>query len=671
MLNEQVIEKVVERLVRRIEQGNEYVITTIAKNIKKLGKLSTTDAHKLAQIMKYGGDYNKIVDRLNKITKINKKEIYKIFDEVAKRDYDFAEDFYKYRNKKYISYYQNEVLQKQVKAIADITSNRYENIMNTKQIGLGIVDKDNNITFKTLKTAYNELIDEAVLNVSQGKETFKNAMFKRVKELGNGLKVIYEQVDEETGEIKRSVRRADSVVRMHLNDSLNELHNATQTIIGNQFESDGVEISVHEFPAIDHELAQGRQFSNEQFKKLQEEGKATDYKDVKIDLHRTLKDGSTSKSFRPISHYNCYHYVFSIILGVNIPQYDDKKLQQIIDRNNEGFTLDGKHYTMYEGTQLQRKIESAIRNQKDIQIAGRESGLDDLVQDAQRKITLLNNKYKQVSEASGLSRKMDRLRVSGYHRVKRQDNYVPKSVVDLKYNALDDKEMSFTEWQEHFNKKYGSFDMLDGKTEYKPGKLGYVGIDNSFGKIDKRLINTNLTQYEYLVDKYNLIDEHGLTLKAEYNNGRKMAWSQRESAITFNMRYFKDKDMIDETLLRCRDRKWFNTTDKDKIDKHIITHEYGHLVEEHYINNYNKDKPINNGYLTRREADSMIRDEILSRVVKKTGLTRTEIKNNYFSGYAKSRRNFEWFAEAFTDYELENTSPFAEEFGKWLEENVL
>ena len=419
MLNEQVIEKVVERLVRRIEQGNEYVITTIAKNIKKLGKLSTTDAHKLAQMMKYGGDYNKIVDRLNKITKINKKEIYKIFDEVAKRDYDFAEDFYKYRNKKYISYYQNEVLQKQVKAIADITSNRYENIMNTKQIGLGIVDKDNNITFKTLKIAYNELIDEAVLNVSQGKETFKNAMFKRVKELGNGLKVIYEQVDEETGEIKRSVRRADSVVRMHLNDSLNELHNATQTIIGNQFESDGVEISVHEFPAIDHELAQGRQFSNEEFKKLQEEGKATDYKNVKIDLHRTLKDGSTSKSFRPISHYNCYHYVFSIILGVNIPQYDDKKLQQIIDRNNEGFTLDGKHYTMYEGTQLQRKIESAIRNQKDIQIAGRESGLDNLVQDAQRKITLLNNKYKQVSEASGLSRKMDRLRVSGYHRVKR------------------------------------------------------------------------------------------------------------------------------------------------------------------------------------------------------------------------------------------------------------
>lgn len=418
MLSEEVIDKVVERLVRRIEQGNEYVISKIARDIKKLGRLSSKEAHELAQMLKYGGDYKKIVDRLNKITNINKKEIYKIFDEVAKSDYQFAKQFYEFRNMKYIPYDKNVVLKNQVKAIAEITANRYANIMNTKQIGLGIIDKNKKVVFKTLKTAYNDLIDEAVLNVSQGKEHFREAMFDRLKQLGNGLKVVYEQVDEETGEVKRTYRRADSVVRMHLNDSLNELHNKTQDEIGKSFNSDGVEVSVHEYPAIDHEEVQGRQFSNKEYEKLQTTGRATDYKDKKIDLHRLLKDGTPTKSFRPISMYNCYHYIFRIVLGVSKPNYNDDELDEIIQRNQDGFMYEGKHYTMYEGKQMQRKLESAIRNQKDIQIAGREADNDDVIREAQNKITLLTRKYKQVSEASGLSQKKDRLRVSGYRRKK-------------------------------------------------------------------------------------------------------------------------------------------------------------------------------------------------------------------------------------------------------------
>ena len=119
-----------------------------------------------------------------------------------------------------------------------------------------------------------------------------------------------------------------------------------------------------------------------------------------------------------MSFFQCYHYIFPIILGVSDPEYTDKELNQIIEDNNKGFEFDGKHYTNYEGTQLQRQLETKIREQKDAQILAKESGQDDLVRDAQKNITDLTKKYKDLSQASGLPTKMQRLRVSGYKRTK-------------------------------------------------------------------------------------------------------------------------------------------------------------------------------------------------------------------------------------------------------------
>ena len=45
------------------------------------------------------------------------------------------------------------------------------------------------------------------------------------------------------------------------------------------------------------------------------------------------------------------------------------------------------------------------------------SGNKELVQESQQKITQLTHKYKELSVVSGLPTKMERMRVSGYHRV--------------------------------------------------------------------------------------------------------------------------------------------------------------------------------------------------------------------------------------------------------------
>ena len=255
-----------------------------------------------------------------------------------------------------------------------------------------------------LEKAYKEIIDKAILSVSQGKTTFNEEMYKVIKEYGSsGLKTF----DYENG---RSVR-LDSAIRMNMKDTLRQLHNEEQEIFGKEFDSDGVEISVHFNPAPDHALVQGKQFSNEEFNKFQNDKDCYSYDKIFFPAEFEGHDR------RSISEYNCYHYTFAIILGVSEQAYTNKELKQIIDDNNKGFDYEGKHYTNYEGTQLQRDIEKKIREQKDIQIMARASGQDDLVADSQKQISILTKKYKELSNVSGLPTKMDRMKVSGYKRV--------------------------------------------------------------------------------------------------------------------------------------------------------------------------------------------------------------------------------------------------------------
>ena len=145
MLSDEVIEKVVERLAVRMEQANEYILHEIGKSIKKLGTLSPSKAQELIQILRYGGDYRKIIRKIKEITKLNIKDIEKIFKEVAKKDYEFAEQFYKFRNKKYIPWEENSELQKYVKTLAKITAKKYVNL--TKTMAFATYDKNGKIKY--------------------------------------------------------------------------------------------------------------------------------------------------------------------------------------------------------------------------------------------------------------------------------------------------------------------------------------------------------------------------------------------------------------------------------------------------------------------------------------------------------------------------------------------
>ena len=402
MLDEELQEKLLKVFDKRFQDYNSKVLWELGQIIAKFKDLTPSQANVLAQQLKFSNSAKEVLAELSKQGAISVKDLKKILERVAKENSGFAETYYKAREIDMPVYKENKALQNLVSAIYKQSGEEFKNI--AKSTGFRLLDVNKKPLLLNIQETYNEVIDRCVIAVMEGKETYQQTMRSTLKQLAeSGVR----KIEYKSG----YSRRIDTSVRMNILDSTRQISNESQKLFGKEFDADGIEISTHLNPSPDHSNVQGHQFSNKEYEKLQSTGVATDYNGEVIDIR--IKD-----NFRPISTMNCFHYIFSIVLGVSKPQYSNEELKKIIDDNEKGAELDGKHYTNYELTQIMRKLETKIREQKDLQIIARASDDKDLILQAQTKITQLTNKYKQVVKISGLPNQLStRGRVYNYHRV--------------------------------------------------------------------------------------------------------------------------------------------------------------------------------------------------------------------------------------------------------------
>ena len=402
MINEELQEKLLSVFDKRFQDYNTKVLEELGNVIKQFKDLTPSQAYKLGQQLKYNTTVKDLLNELSKISGLSVKDLKAILEKVAKENIGFADVYYKSRGLETPLYNENKALQRLVSSVYKVSGEEFKNI--AKSTGFRLLDSNGNPLLLDINQTYNEVIDRCIVAVSQGKETYQQAMRSTLKQLSSsGVR----KIEYESG----YSRRLDTSIRQNILDSMRQVANESQQLFGEEFDSNGIEISTHLNPSPDHSNVQGHQFSNKEYEKLQSTGVATDYNGEVIDIR--IKD-----NFRPISTMNCFHYIFSIVLGVSKPQYSNEELKKIIDDNEKGAELDGKHYTNYELTQIMRKLETKIREQKDLQIMARASDDKDLILQAQTKITQLTNKYKQVVKISGLPNQLStRGRVYNYHRV--------------------------------------------------------------------------------------------------------------------------------------------------------------------------------------------------------------------------------------------------------------
>lgn len=677
MLDESVEQALEERLAKRMQEANSYVLKQIAKTLSKIGTITPSQATRLVNVLKFGGNYKKIVKELQKYTKLNEKDIDKIFNNVAKQNEMFAKQFYDYRNIPMIPFDKNNELKDQVRAIAQATKGEMGNISDT----WGFQKIVNGERINTpLSQVYQDVIDRGVYAVSQGKESFNQEARRIIGELTrSGLR----KIDFDSG----YSRRVDSQVRMNLKDGMRTLNNTMFQQFGEEFGADGVEISVHELPAPDHQEVQGRQFSTKkpsddemsEFEKFQNDKDCYAYdpnaKDHKGKFFPSVSV-ETGHDRRSIGQYNCYHDIFPIILGLTKPRYTDEELQKFIDDANKKIKFEGKTYTMYEATQLQRKLETEVRKEKDRYNMARELGKDgeDEMLEAEKNIRLLEKKYFNLSKVSGLETDVERLWVQGYKYNKlteEQENRLKDLEKPIKIGIEKPKDdepitsipqnVEFDE-EEYFAMQVG--DLSDRN----------IDIDSYVANMDRRVREANLDKLTELADKYSHDAYFNDPLKITYKRlGEKTygkSWYNPHE-IALNNLWYANYDKLYNGYLEDEKIKWHPKTLKDE-NRVVATlvHEYGHTIEWNYLKMLRESARRNNSSFSFKKADTDLRDTIMRKTLKKTGekLSITEFKKKYFTGYGKYKQNYEWFAEGFCQMELGEQNEFTEAIKEWLGE---
>lgn len=113
----------------------------------------------------------------------------------------------------------------------------------------------------TVKEAYGKIMDFAWMQTATGTYDFQTAVREATKKLlERGLRVI-------PGKDGRSYR-LEYAVRSYITNRMGEMFNAVNQMNYDAIGADGWEISAHPAPAPDHALYQGRQYSKEEYDRI-------------------------------------------------------------------------------------------------------------------------------------------------------------------------------------------------------------------------------------------------------------------------------------------------------------------------------------------------------------------------------------------------------------------
>ena len=375
MLTAYQIEALRSKSEKLVEPITDFLIEDIAKRVSEAGQLTGTASYEAWQLQKLGVSQRKLKKEIAKRLKISQREAEKLLTQAAKAGYDY--DISRFPAKEGIPLSANSSLQQVLDATVKLANDDLANITQT----IGFVCPDG--VCRELTDAYNNACDFAFQKVMLGAQDTTSAIRDAVKNLADkGIRTI----DYASG-VHTSLEAA---VRRNMISGLGLMQEKISQQIHDDIGCDGWEISAHAGSAPDHEPIQGLQYSDEEYQEL------------------------NNSLVRRIGTLNCGHSAMPIILGVNEPQYTKEELEDFRKQNEEGVTFDGKHYTLYEATQRQRRMENAVRMQKRRILIDEATGDQEKLVIDQVKLQRLKQEYTRFSNGVGLPAQHARMEAAGF-----------------------------------------------------------------------------------------------------------------------------------------------------------------------------------------------------------------------------------------------------------------
>lgn len=565
MLSENTLNALPEAIYQRLNAINTECLNRIGQKVKEIGQLSRGDLRKLQRIQTYGTlDINAELER---ITSKNAREIRDIIDAVAKDIYTSAAPLYDANGIQQIPYAKNTELQRYVESITRQTVGECINLTQHTAFCIFGADGTTNSFFKansnkiptSLSETYTRVIDEAVTAAQTGLTDYQSAMRQTMKALSDsGIRT----VDYATG----YTRRLDTSVRQNVLWGVKQCAQGVSDQIGEQLGADGWEISYHSNPRPTHENMGGRQY-------------AAGDKGVTVNgTYYPPFSGGAKSPEALLNDYNCLHYKFPILLGIDEPTYDGDELAALKANDRRTIEYEGKTYTGYEATQVQRKLETEIRRQKDRANLAAACGDEDMRREAQEKINQLTRHYAKFSKTAGLPTHAERMRVAGFHRVKSTSEVAqairapfPRGYTDKRHIGKPISESAlraFSENATHYGIKlspnygtYGGFETYCGDSKVLDEVLEHIKNNQELLTKSKKDA-TIILQYRDLLDNQGRIDTGTFAMV-------------KGNTLTLNRFMYDDTDFLKrEYNMLVQSGHFAKGTDY----RNVIDHEMGHII---------------------------------------------------------------------------------------------
>lgn len=414
--------KLIEKQANKLYGDLELeIIQEIAERIANVGYANTVVYNNAMILQETGVMYQDIINMVANYNETSASQIQKIFETAGVKSLKYDDTIYRLAglNPKGLSVSMVQL----ISATARSTHNNLSKLTLT--------------TANTSQTQFLSAMNKAYMEVSTGAKSYSQSIIDTVKDISkSGAYIEYP-----SGQ-RRSI---ESAVRMNILTSVNQASGRLQELRAEEMGWDLVEVSAHGGARPEHAQWQGKVYSLK--------GLTKGYK--------TLEEGCDYGSVTGLCGVNCRHTFFPYYKG-STRTYTNRELKQL---KNEKVEYNGKIISKYEATQIQRKMERQIRQDKK-DIAGLQGILtsnnaDIDLKEVQNKFRLTSNQLKQkelilndflnqtelrrdkVREVvNGIDRSLSQKIVQGSKKIEKNKELLYNSIIplDKKLGFIDDNE---------------------------------------------------------------------------------------------------------------------------------------------------------------------------------------------------------------------------------------
>ena len=460
MLTPEQLQNLPQERTDLYDQLSEFILRDIARRIAKGAEITDTAEYQLYRAKSLGLSTDEIAAKIAEINGSSASEINRLIREAAAQSDEFDRKMLGVDKGAAVPLEENAQLQKLISAQIAETAGKCENLTNT----MGFADHDflGRVYYLSMTDMYRREMDSAHMKVVTGVTDYMTAIRQACNKLAaSGVRTI----DYESGRSDRievAARRTLLTSVAHVTHRISEQN-------GEELGADGWEMSAHSGSRPSHAVYQGRQYTQEQYERI----------------------------INPlISEPNCRHDVFPIILGVSEPVYTEEELQNI---DQPPFTYEGRTYTAYEASQQMRKMERAMRKQKDRCIVADAAGDEEAFATASIRLNRQKYIYEDFCKAADSYTEYERTYVTGFNRsiaarsgvaaIKKEYKLIASTLDKSAVPSIDDfKKMLYNNSDEYkqlrhqFNEKvinsdYDDIKHLNGSLSDKVTRQWYVLYD--------------------------------------------------------------------------------------------------------------------------------------------------------------------------------------------------